>query len=156
MYFKIKTYQTVKLKQYLKNNTIFLSFNAANFNKAQWFLIQQTLKNLELNFYKPLNKTTIKVFKKCILKNFNFSITGLNVYIDFKHVLNLILIKKAFNFSFTLICLKLNNRIYPSSQLNGLVDLSYKKIMFKLYKLFDKKLKIIVIIINKKPRNNVT
>lgn len=148
MYLKFKTYQTVKLKKYLKNNTIILSFNAANFNKTQWFFIKQILKKLELNSYKPLNKTTIKVFKKCTLKNFNFNITGLNVYINSKYVLNLILIKKTFEFSFTFIYLKLNNKIYSNSQLNGLVNLSYKKTMFKLYKLLDKKLKTIIIVVN--------
>nr|BCQ06498.1 hypothetical protein [Nitzschia putrida] len=152
MDFNFKTYQIVKLKKYFKTNNLFFLFHSAKLNLTKWSLIEQNLKKLKLNYYKPLNKTTVKTFKSSIYKNFDSNIVGFILFIspNYKTMeLNLqSLIKSLKSFSF--VSLKLNNKIYSVSQLKGLNDLSYKKSAFNFYKVLDKQLKTSYVLTNKK------
>nr|YP_009495565.1 ORF156 [Nitzschia sp. (in: diatoms)]AWQ64295.1 ORF156 [Nitzschia sp. (in: diatoms)] len=152
MDFNFKTYQIVKLKKYFKTNNLFFLFHSAKLNLTKWSLIEQNLKKLKLNYYKPLNKTTVKTFKSSIYKNFDSNIVGFILFIspNYKTMeLNLqSLIKSLKSFSF--VSIKLNNKIYSVSQLKGLNDLSYKKSAFNFYKVLDKQLKTSYVLTNKK------
>lgn len=144
MDFNFKTYQIVKLKKYFKNNDFFFLFHSAKLNETKWTLTEQNLKKLKLNYYKPLNKTTIKTFKSSIYKNFDANIAGFILFISSNYKtteLNLQSIIKALKVSFSLVSIKLNNKIYSTSQLKGLNELSYKKSVFNLHKVLDKHLK---------------
>nr|YP_009485528.1 hypothetical protein [Nitzschia alba]AVR57592.1 hypothetical protein [Nitzschia alba] len=153
MDFNFKTYQIVKLKKYFKNNGFFFLFHSAKLNETKWALTEQNLKKLKLNYYKPLNKTTIKTFKSSIFKNFDANIAGFILFISSNYKtteLNLQSIIKALKLSFSLVSVKLNNKIYSTSQLKGLNDLSYKKSVFNLHKVLDKHLKTSYVLTNKK------
>lgn len=153
MDFKFKTYQKVKLKKFFKNNDLFLLFHSAKLNLTKWMFIEQNLKKLRLNYYKPLNKTTAKTLKDSIYKNFSSNIAGFVLFINpsSKNTeLNLPLILKSLKPSFTLVSIKLNNKIYSTTQLKGLNDLFYKKSAFNLYKVLDKQLKTSYVLTNKK------
>lgn len=153
MDFKPKTYQKVKLKKYFKTNDFFLLFHSAKLSLTKWMNIEQTLKNLKLNYYKPLNKTTITILRSSIFKNVRPNIVGFVLFVNARCTqtnLNLPHIVKSLKSSFKLISIKLNNKIYSNTQVKGLQDLSYGKTAFNLYKVLDKHLKTGYILTNKK------
>jgi hypothetical protein len=152
MDFNFKTYQIVKLKKYFKKNGLFFLFHSAKLNLTKWTLTEQNLKKLKLMYYKPLNKTTVKTFKSSIYKNFSSNIAGFILFINSRYKtteLNLSLIIKSLKPSFTLVSIKLNNKVYSTAQLKGLDNLSYNKSVFNLYKVLDKQLKTSYILTNK-------
>ena len=153
MDFNFKAYQIVKLKKYFKNNGLFFLFHSTKSNLNKWTVTEQNLKKLKLNYYKPLNKTTVKALKGSIYKNFSSNITGFILFINSRYKatsLNLPLIIKVLKPSFTLVSLKINNKIYSTTQLKGVNDLSYNKSIFTLYKVLDKQLKMSYVLTNKK------
>jgi hypothetical protein len=153
MDFNFKTYQIVKLKKYFKKNGLFFLFHSAKLNLTKWTLTEQNLKKLKLSYYKPLNKTTVKTFKSSIYKNFSSNIAGFILFINSSYKtteLNLASILKVLKPSFTLVSIKLNNKIYSTAQIKGLSDLSYDKSIFNLYKVLDKQLKTSYVLTNKK------
>lgn len=153
MDFNFKSYQIVKFKKYLKNTDFFFLFHSSKLNLTRWTSIEQNLKKLKLNYYKPLNKTSIKTFKNSIFSNFSSSIGGFILFVNPNHKtteLNLQLINKVLKPSFTLISVKLNNKIYSTSQLKGLKELSYKKSVLNLHKVLDKHLKSSYVLTNNK------
>jgi hypothetical protein len=144
MDFNLKNYQIVKLKKYFKNTDFFFLFHSAKLNLTRWTNTEQNLKKLKLSYYKPLNRTTVKTFKSSIYKNFSSSIEGFILLINSnykKTELELQSVVKNLKPSFVLIGVKLNNKIYSTSQLKGMKDLSYKKTAFHLHKALDKYIK---------------
>ena len=153
MDFNSKTYQVAKLKEYFKNNGLFLVFHSIRLDSTKWISTEQNLKKLKLNYYKPLNKTAVKAFKGSVYKKFSSNIVGFVLFIDSTcktAIVNLPSIVKALKSSFTLISIKLNNKVYSISQAKGLSELSYKKNMLKLYGVLNKRLKTSYILTNKK------
>ena len=153
MDFNFKTYQIIKLKKYFKKNGLFFLFHSIKSDSTKWTRIEQNLKKLKLDYYKPLNKTTVKALKNSVYKNFNSSIAGFILFVNSRYktaYLNLPSIVKNLKPSFTLVSLKLNNKIYSTAQLKGLEDLSYNKSVFMLYKVLDKQLKTSYVLTNKK------
>ena len=142
-----------ELKKYFKNNNFFFLFHSAKLNLNQWTITEQNLKKLKLNYYKTLNGTTLKTLKNSIFRNVSSVISSFVVFIDpkFKTTeFDLDLLTKTLKSSFSLISLKLNNKIYSPAQLKGVKSLSYKKNMFNLHKSLDRHLKSSYRLTNKK------
>lgn len=159
MDFNTKSYQIFKLKNYFKNNDFFLLFHSAKLNSVKWLNTEQNLKKLKLGYYKPLNKTSIKTFKNSIFKNFNSSIGGFILFVNSlskNNSLNLQVITKNLKPSFAFIGIKLNNKIYSSSQLKGMKNLSYKQNVFVLHQVLDKYLKTSYNLTNKSSKNKLS
>lgn len=153
MDFKLKTYQKVKIKQYFKNNQFFFLFHAAKLNSTKWIVIEQNLKKLKLNYYKPLNKIGVKILKSSVFRNVSSNIAGFILFVNVRSkntILNLPYLVKSLKSSFILIAIKLNNKIYSRTQIKGLEDLCYKKSAFNFYKVLDKHLKTSYVLTNKK------
>ena len=153
MDFNLKDYQIFKLKKYFKQNGFFFLFHSAKLSLNQWTVVEQELKKLKLNYYKTLNGTTLKTLEKSIYKNSSPIITNFVILIDSKFKtteFDLERLIKTLNPSFSLISLKLNNKIYSSSQLKGVKSLSYKKNMFNLHRSLDQHLKTSYRLTNKK------
>ncbi len=153
MDFNSKTYQIAKLKKYFKNESLFFLFNSTKPNLTKWTSTEQNLKKLKLNYHKFLNKTTIKTFKSSVYKNFRYNVAGFILFINSsckKTELNLASMLKVLKSSFTLISIKLNNKVYSTAQIRGLNDLSYNKSVFNLYRVLDKQLKASYLLTNKK------
>ena len=115
MDFNLKDYQIFKLKKYFKNNGFFFLFHSAKLSLNQWVTVEQELKKLKLNYYKTLNGTTLKTFEKSIYKNSSPIITNFVILIDSKFKtteFDLERLTKDLKPSFSLISLKLNNKIY--------------------------------------------
>ena len=153
MDFNLKDYQILKLKKYFKKNSFFFLFQSAKLNLTQWTATEQELKKLKLNYYKTLNGTTLKTFEKSIYKNSSPTITNFVILIDSKFKtteFDLERLKKDLKPSFSMISLKLNNKIYSPVQLKGVKSLSYKKNMFNLHRSLDQHLKTGYRLTNKK------
>jgi len=153
MDFNLKDYQIFKLKKYFKNNGFFFLFHSAKLSLNQWITVEQELKKLKLNYYKTLNGTTLKTFEKSIYKNSRPVITNFVIFIDSKFKtteFDLEKLTKDLKPSFSLVALKLNNKIYSSAQLKGVKSLSYKKNMFNLHRSLDQHLKTSYRLTNKK------
>jgi|SRR6056300_112049 len=157
MDFNLKNYQIFKLKKYLKKNDFFLVFHSSKLNSTKWIEMEQILKKLKLNYYKPLNGTALKTFKGSIYQNFSSIIAGFVLFVNSQYKTtqqNLPEVLKSLKPSFVLISVKLNNKIYSPAQLKGMQDLSYKKNMFNFYRSLDKHLKTTYVLTNKKEDNS--
>lgn len=144
MDFNSKSYQIFKLKKYLKKNDIFFLFHSAKLDSVKWTSTEQTLKKFNLEYYKPLNKIASKTLKNSVYNNFDSSIGGFLLFvnpINNEVPLQLTNIAKSLKPSFVLIGVKLNNRIYSTTQLRNLNLLSHNKSVFDLHKTLDKYLK---------------
>jgi hypothetical protein len=144
MDFNSKDYQSAKLKNFFKTNSFFFLFHSAKLDLNQWIHTEQNLKKLKLNYSKALNGITLKFFKSSIYANVSSIVCGFIIFINpsFKTTnLKLSSIKKDLKPSFELISVKLNNKIYSTSQLRGLETFSYKKALFNLHSSLDKNLK---------------
>lgn len=153
MDFNLKDYQIFKLKKYFRNNNFFFLFHSAKLNLNQWTITEQNLKKLKLNYYKTLNGVTLKTLKSSIYKNSSSIVSSFVVFINPKFkttVFDLESLIKNLKPSFSLISLKLNDKIYSPTQLKGLKSLSYKKNMFNLHKSLDRYLKTSYRLTNKK------
>lgn len=153
MDFNLKDYQIVKLKKYFKNSDFFFLFHSAKLNLNQWTYTEQNLKKLKLNYSKTLNGTTLTTLKSSIYRNLSAVICGFVLFMDLNcktTELDLKLLQSNLKPSFSLITVKLNNKIYSTSQLKGLNDLSYNKNIFNLHKSLDKYLKTSHVLTNKK------
>jgi hypothetical protein len=153
MDFNSKTYQITRLKKYFKKESLFFLFNSTKLNLMKWTSTEQTLKKLNLDYYKFLNKTTVKTLKSSIYRNVSSNIAGFIIFINLthKHIeLNVGSVLKSLKPSFALISLKLNNKVYSTAQIKGLNEFSYNKSVFNLYRVLDKQLKTSYILTNKK------
>lgn len=153
MDFNSKDYQSVKLRKIFKTNDFFFLFQSAKLDLNQWIQTEQNLKKLKLKYSKALNGTTFKLFKSSIYKNLSPIIGGFVLFMSsgFKTAeLRLNSIKKELKPSFELISVKLNNKLYSTSQLKGLNMLSYRKNVFNLHRSLDRYLKTSYILTKKK------
>jgi hypothetical protein len=154
MDFNSKDYKSVKLKKFFKTNDFFFLFHSARLDLNQWIQTEQNLKKLKLKYSKALNGTTLKLFKNSIYKNLSPIIGGFVLFMSssFKTPeLRLNSIKKEVKpLSFELISVKLNNKLYSTSQLKGFNILSHRKNVFNLHRSLDRYLKTSYILTKKK------
>ena len=141
MYFTLKSYQTLKFKNYFKNQSLFLMYHCAKLNLKDWSKIDQKLTKLELNYYKPLNKVTLKELKNSIYSNYSPIINSSLLFVTLNNMHNLIKLNNNLKPLFVNVCLKLNNKFYSIQQLNKFQNLSYNTNLLKYYKRSNKFLK---------------
>jgi len=119
-------------------------FHSAKSNLNKWTSVEQNLKKLKLSYYKPLNGTTVKTLKTSVYQNFSAVVNGFVLFINLNHKttgLDYNSTIKNLKSSFSLISVKLNNKIYSPVQLRGIKKLSHKQTQFVLYKTLSKHLK---------------
>jgi len=144
MDFNFKKYQILKLQKYFKNKGLFFFVHCNKLNLSQWTHIEQNLTKLELNYYKPLNKVLNKILKNSIYKNFSFIVNGFVLFVSSSNdnkELNLQQIQKSLAANFLLTGVKLNNKVYSTTQVKQMKTLSYKQNMFVLHNTLDRYLK---------------
>ena len=153
MDFNLKDYQIFKLKKYFRASELFFLSHSAKSNLERWVPIEQNLKKLKLNCHKTLNSTTTNVFKNSIFHNCSDAISSFVVFINpkFKSTkIEMVALSKGLKPTFSIVALKLNNKIYSSAQLKDFKYLSYRKNVFNLYKSLDNHLKGSYRLTNKK------
>ena len=149
MDYTLKEYQIKKTKKYFKNNSIFFFFNFSKLKPKEWLKIEQQLKQLKLTQYKVLNGITTKIFCDSIFINYLNIITGLITLIkpDLKNTeLKLNELTKKLSPLFALLSLKLNTKIYLTTQFFKIKTLSYETNILQLHKTLEKSTKILYIL----------
>lgn len=136
MKLSIKNYKIVKIKTYFKANNLFFFANGISRNSIDWLLIEQGLKTVGFNYYKVLNRTTIKTFNTSIYANNKHAITSSTFLIKpepKKYFLKQTILNTFNPFLFELLILKFNNRIYSENSLKVVYSLEYKKTKLLFY-----------------------
>jgi hypothetical protein len=136
MDFNLKKYRVLKVKKKFKESEFFFFFNSAKIKSNKWIKIEKLLKKLKLEYHQIFNNTTLKTIKNSVYTNINQLVSGVIVLIKPIHkstTIELKVIKKNLDSLFVLLCVKLNNKIYTTTQLKNLNVLSYKKNVFNLY-----------------------
>ena len=130
MKLKLKIYKFYKLKQFLKNHSLFFIYHTNSLNSNNWKKLEKKLTKLNLNYYKIQNKLFIRLLKQSIFKNLILLINGpiLIVFPKYKTIkkLNLKALLSLHN-SLQLISFKLNNKFYLLSQMKNLKTFNYRQ-----------------------------
>jgi hypothetical protein len=127
----MKTYKLNKTKNYIKDNNLIFFFNGINKNSNNWLLTEQKLKTLKLNYYKIFNKTTIKSLKKSIYFSTVPMVYGIIFFIKPHSETQALSVKNVSNnlesLFFTVLALKLNNKVYSAKQIEKNNSFNYKE-----------------------------
>nr|YP_009688006.1 hypothetical protein [Haslea nusantara]QDX17607.1 hypothetical protein [Haslea nusantara] len=136
MHFEFRDYQFLKIKQYLKEKFLLFS-NGANQTSTHWLAVEQSLHRSNLKYYKVYNKIALKVVNKSIYTNIGQLIKGTFFFLKLEKNLPLVTKKKLFKeletIFFTLLSIKLNNKIYSIAQIKKIKSLKYKSNMALFY-----------------------
>lgn len=143
MKLNIKNYKLLKTKKIFKRASFFLLYNTAT--PTNNIKIDQELKKLNLTYYKLHNNLTKQIFKNSIYINYQPLLNGLTILIFPKTPINLKELKKL-NGILTLTGVKINNKIYPISNIESLNNLKYDKIYLNLLKTLKTSLKSIKVL----------
>ena len=148
----LKKYQTTKINSYIKINTFLLFFLTNKSKNISWKKNEQTLKKLKLTYYKTINKIVLRKFKNSIYKNFTTLISGVILLVtttDKKRFEKFEKIKKTLQSNFSLISVKLNNKIYSVDELKKISYLSHTQNLFIFYQSLERFLKVNYVFCNK-------
>ena len=136
MHFKFRDYQFLKTKKHLKSKFLIFS-NGVNQTSKNWLTIEQSLSDCNLNYYKIYNKIALKVFKNSLYKNTDNIVKGAFFFLKLKNALLVLNKQKLFKSLeatfFTLLSIKLNNKIYSAIQVKNMKSLNYKNTMTVFY-----------------------
>nr|YP_010516693.1 hypothetical protein ON925_mgp23 [Haslea provincialis]UXN44236.1 hypothetical protein [Haslea provincialis] len=144
MHFEFRDYQFLKVKQYLKQKFLLFS-NGANQTSTNWLAVEQSLSKSNLKYYKVYNKIALKVLKKSIYNNIRQAVKGTFFFLKLDKNSTLLtkqkLFKKLESVFFTLLSVKLNNKIYSIAQMKKLKSLNYRNNMAIFYQFLSTNLK---------------
>ena len=123
-----KNYKIIKTKNYIKKNNLFLFFSGIHRNSNDWILVEQSLKNINFNYYKIFNRTAKKLLNNSIYKTIKPAINSITFVIKpkTKQVSKQILTASFEPLLFNMLAIKLNNKIYQTTQLKNTYSLNYK------------------------------
>ncbi len=130
MKLNIKNYKIVKTKEYFRSNNLFFFVNSLNQNSLDWLLTEQEFKTIGFDYYKVLNKTTVKTLNISIYAKISPIIKGSTFLIKPQKTKPFLkqTILKTFNLLFfELLIIKFNNKIYPANSLKSIHSLEYKE-----------------------------
>lgn len=140
-----KIYQIDKTKKYIKKNNLFFLFNGVNCNSIDWLIIDQNFKLINFKYQKVVNKNINKAVEKSIYCNINTATTGLFFFIkpnkEIKFIPKKTLFNKFESFNFTLLALKLNNKIYSVKNIKQINFLDYTENNLLLFQSLNVNLK---------------
>jgi hypothetical protein len=143
-----KKFKIEKTKNIIKHNNLFIFLNGINRNSNDWILIEQELKKINFNYYKIFNKTSKKTLNNSIFLNTSSLINSmtflLKPLVAEQEVNKNMLLNKIETLIFSLLAIKVNNKIYSKTKLKNLVTLNYKNNKLLLYKFLISNTKVIL------------
>ena len=132
-----KNYKINKIKNYIKTNHIFFLFNGNTLKSYDWIVTEQFFKNMHFKYYKIFNKSAIKTLNKSVYKQIKTTINGITFFIvpiqDITSLTKQLLFNNFELLFFSLIALKINNKMYSSKQLKNTRSLNYKTNKLLIY-----------------------
>ena len=130
MDFTTKEYKIQKTKSYVQSNNLFFFFNGINRSSTDWIIVEQSLKNINFDYYKIFNQTSKKTLDNSIYKNITPTINSIIFLMkpisSSKELAKPVLLNSFEPLLFTLLAVKLNNKIYSHYQLKNTYSLNYK------------------------------
>lgn len=155
MKFSAKEHGIIKTKNYVKKIDLFFFFNGVNRNFNDWITLEQGLSKIKFNYYKIFNKTTRKILNTSIYINVSELINGLIfflkpfLYNNKQEITKQNLLSNFEPLFFTLLALKLNNKIYSTVQLKTIWSFNYHDNQLLFFKFGLTNLKSLEIVNNK-------
>jgi len=138
MDFNLKIYKQLKIKHYFKTINFFFFFHDAALNNESWIKIEQIFSNYKLQYFRVFNTLIKNTLKASIFKNLNILIHGPIILLNTRiNKLTLKKIEKNIPL-ISLLCLKLNNKLYSNKQIEKMTNFSYIKNVYFLYKSLDR------------------
>jgi hypothetical protein len=148
MDFTAKNFKIEKTKNFIKNNSLFIFFNGINRNTNDWIIIEQELKKIDFNYYKICNKTSKTILNNSIFLSTSSLINSMTFLLkpleNKKEINKNILFKNIESLIFSLLAIKINNRMYSKTQIKNLISLNYKDNKLLLYKFLISNKKIVL------------
>jgi hypothetical protein len=144
-----KEYNIKKTKNHLKNINLFFFFNGTGRHSHEWNVIEQKLQKLNFFCYKIFNSTSKKILGNSIYLTNVAMINGTTFIIrpltNNKDILKSNCINNLYILLFTLLAVKINNKIYSKVQFKQTFSLNYidNKLLLFQFCLTNLKLKII-------------
>lgn len=136
MEFNSKDYQILKTKDYFKTKNFFFFFNSINHDSNSLVILEQKLNSLNFNYFKVFNKLTNNILKNSIYNNIKIA-NGIIFFIkpkmDSKAQSKQIIVSNFELLLFTLLAIKLNNKIYTTMHFKNMDSLEYKENKLSLY-----------------------
>lgn len=134
MKFQLKSYKFFITKYFIKKTAFLLFYDEIYFNIKKRFLTGKNLKKIK--YYKIYNSLTIEIIKKSIYANIKFLINSTIFFTHFNIIKKNLYLKDIKNLDSlsTLLCIKLNNKIYSKLQVTKVNNLDFQKNMFILFK----------------------
>ena len=136
MKLNIKDYKIAKTKEYFKSSNFFFFINGLNRDSLDWLLTEQELKIIGFNYYKVLNKTTIKTLNTSIYTKISPAIKGSTFLVKPQQTIPFLKQTIWATFSplfFELLIVKFNNKIYSTGLLKSIYSLEYKETKLLFY-----------------------
>jgi hypothetical protein len=132
-----KKFKIEKTKNFIKHYNLFIFLNGINRNSNDWILIEQELKKINFNYYKIFNKTSKTTLNSSIFLNTSSLINSMTFLLkptEKKDINKNILFNRIEALIFSLLAVKINNKIYSKPQLKTLISFNYKNNKLLFYK----------------------
>ena len=155
-----KTSQQLFLKKYLKQKTLIFFFNGIHLNSTCWKKTEQILSSLSLVLHKNRNNVTTTNLQTSVLRHFKEIANSIFFVMSVRNDLTLTkkhLFSNFFLSLFTLLIIKINNKVYPLTYFKKIqTSFYYKKtiLLFYHYRIANLK-KFSKLDLKKKIRSNV-
>ena len=125
----LKTYKLYKVKTFLKRYPIIIIYHTLNVKEVNWLKINESLEQLNLKCYKLRNKLSKHALKNSVFSNFSVMLNGSLCFVYPKNATKFNGNFKTFskiNKIMPILAIKINKKIYSTTQLSSLSTLNYK------------------------------
>lgn len=133
MSFNLKAYKRLKIKHYFKKINLFFFFHGTCLNNTNWIKVEQLFNEKELKYLRVINTLLIKTLTHSIFRNLAVLVHGPILLLKISNAKSVIHKLNSINLWISLLCLKLNNKIYSSKQISNLNKLSYIENVYSFY-----------------------
>ena len=140
MKFKLNNHKINKLKHFINKVQLVIFYHITSLTIKHWIKIKQILTNKILHSQRLCNILAKNFIRKSIFKNLIGLIKGSIVCISIQAKKNFFLSFKKFlniNSVLTMLCIRINNKIYSISQSTNIKNFNYIFYIFELYKFLN-------------------
>ena len=144
MKLNLKEYRGLKVEKHFQDYSFFFLYNSTKIKSEKWVLIEQDLKALKLEYNQIFNKTSIKTIDNSIYKNIKYVFSDVTIFMKpiYKSTkLDIKTLNKKLDNLFIILLIKLNNKIYITSQFKNLKEFSYQTSIFNFNRNLNRYLK---------------
>ena len=134
MDFNLKTYKRLKIEHYFKAINFFFFFHGTSLNSENWVKIEQVLTDQDIKYFRIYNTLMVKTLNDSVFKHLTSLVHGPIILLNTNNSKLTLKKLEEVNPLISLLCLKINNKIYSKKQIKNLKKLSYTENVYTLYK----------------------